>query len=45
MWGNNEFGQLGLNSNEQIVHTPQMVDTQVISEQAAKYFEGDNSKS
>jgi alpha-tubulin suppressor-like RCC1 family protein len=43
VWGNNEFGQLGLGSEESVVLTPEMVDTQAISEQASQYFEGQNS--
>ena len=43
MWGNNEFGQLGLGTEEAIVLTPQIVDTKAIAEQAGQYFEGQNS--
>lgn len=43
MWGSNEFGQLGLGTNDKVVHTPQQVDTQEISDSAAQFFDNFNS--
>ena len=43
MWGNNQSGQLGLGLQDQIVTLPQKVDTQAIADDAAQYFEGNES--
>jgi alpha-tubulin suppressor-like RCC1 family protein len=42
-WGNNQTGQLGLGVTDSMVLTPQKVDTQAIADEAAQYFDGNES--
>ena len=44
MWGNNEFGQLGMGTQVKMYNTPQKVNTQDISDNAAQFFDSHNSK-
>lgn len=44
MWGNNEFGQLGIGSDQKKILKPHPVDTKGIAEEADKYFDNDERK-